>query len=462
MRRPRLKTWLRSLAVVAATGVTAAALSGCVPTSGTSGGGATGDGGSATSGTINWWGWTPELNTASTYIKAFNKQYPNIKVNYKQVAIANWEAALRPALSSSSGPDVFGMQPGSYVQEFGSFAEDLTPVAKKALGADWKSKLAPIGITGLTGKGKLTALSVGSGYAGNLWINQGIFDKYKVKVPTTLDEWVQACKTFKSNGQGCFVQGASQEGFDQDTLQSIAGSVQPGFWSKASSGQARWTDPAMVQTLTIWKRLFTDGIMQPGAVGAAQYPDANNAFLTGKYAMVQMGSWYNQYATKGGLDAALKAAGVSNPQRFPVKPVPFPDVAGKGNPPVYFGDADYGIAVAAKSKHRSAAETFVTWLTTSKAGQTQVANLLNDVPALQGVSPDFQAAGLVDPSQEKSIGDYIDQVSTTTEPRFALLNADVQDAILQAATSTATGSATPQAAAKTLQSAAEAAGVDFK
>jgi ABC-type glycerol-3-phosphate transport system substrate-binding protein len=348
------------------------------------------------------------------------------------------------------------------VQEFGSFAEDLTPVAEKALGSDWKSKLAPIGVDGLTGKGKLTALSVGSGYAGNLWINQGLFDKYGVKVPTTLDEWVAACKKFKAAGQGCFVQGASQEGFDQDTLQAIAGRVSPGFWSKASKGEARWDSPEMVQILKIWKRLFTDGIMQPGALGYAQYPDANNAFLTGKYAMVQMGSWYNQYATKSGLDAALSAAGVSNPKRFPIKPIPFPDVAGKGNPPAYFGDADYGLAVASKSKVRAAAETFVSWLTTSTEGQTAVANLLNDVPALQGVSPDFDKAGLVDPSQKQTIGDYITEVSKTSEPRFALLNADIQDAFLQAATSVGSGNATPEAAAKTLQSAAEASGITFK
>jgi ABC-type glycerol-3-phosphate transport system substrate-binding protein len=39
-----------------------------------------------------------------------------------------------------------------------------------------------------------------------------------------------------------------------------------------------------------------------------------------------------------------------------------------------------------------------------------------------------------------------------------LLNQDVQDAIFQAATSTATGKATPDKAANTLQQAAEAAG----
>ena len=47
-----------------------------------------GSGGSATSGNITWWGWTPTTLGAETYIKAFNKVYPNIHVNFKEVTIA--------------------------------------------------------------------------------------------------------------------------------------------------------------------------------------------------------------------------------------------------------------------------------------------------------------------------------------------------------------------------------------
>ena len=43
--------------------------------------------------------------------------------------------------------------------------------------------------------------------------------------------------------------------------------------------------------------MFTDGIMEPGALGVQQYPDANNDFMAGKDAMVMMGTWYMQYAT---------------------------------------------------------------------------------------------------------------------------------------------------------------------
>jgi ABC-type glycerol-3-phosphate transport system substrate-binding protein len=422
------------------------------------------DASSATSGTINWWGWTPtDTATANTYITAFNKQFPNIKVNYKLVNISDWVAALRPALASGKGPDVFDMQPGAYVTQFKSFAIDQTSLASDALGSDWKSKIAPIGVSGLSADGKLTAMSVGSVYAGMLWINGDLFKKYSLQPPTTLAEWEHVCSVLKQNKVGCFVQGAAQEGFDQDTLQSIANSVQPGLWTKASTGDAKWNDPGIVKTLSIWKQMFGDGIMQPGAVGYQQYPDANNDFLTGKYGMVMMGTWYTQYATTKAMTAALSAAGVSGAKPFPIIPVAFPDVAGAGNTSEMYGDADFGLAISTKSANQAAAKTFVKWMTTSKQGQQAIADQLNDLPSMKGVQPNFDAITLVDPATQKTpVQDLITKVGSITEAREALLGTDVQNAILAAATSVATGKATPQAAADTLQKAAEAAGVTFK
>ena len=249
-------------------------------------------------------------------------------------------------------------------------------------------------------------------YSGTLWINQGLFDKYNLKAPTTLDEWDKVCQEFKSHKQGCFVQGAAGAGFDQDTLQAIANSVEPGLWTRASKGEAKWNEPGIVKTLDIWQQLFKRNIMQDGAVGYQQYPDANNDFLTGKYAMVMMGTWYTQYSTEKAMTAALKAAGVSGAKPFPIVPIQFPDVAQAGNVSEMFGDADYGLAVSTKSKNKAAATTFATWLATSKAGQQAVADQLNDVPALKGIEPNFEKIKFVDPAlQEEPVKELLAKVS---------------------------------------------------
>ena len=112
---------------------------------------------------------------------------------------------------------------------------------------------------------------------------------------------------------------------------------------------------------------------------------------------------------------------------------------------------------------KAAAETFVKWMATSTEGQQAIADQLNDLPALKSVQPNFDNIQLVDPATQKQpVQDLVTQAGSITEPREALLSADVQTAILAAATSVATGKASPEAAAKTLQQAAEAAGVTFK
>jgi raffinose/stachyose/melibiose transport system substrate-binding protein len=454
----RGKSRLRSFAAIAIAGLAALSLAAC------SSGGSTSSG-SATSGTVEWWGWTPQPNAATAYIAAFNKVYPKIKVTYKQLTIDGWNAALRPALASNVGPDVYDIAPGAGLAEFGGSAIDLTSAIKAALGSDWKSKVAPIGIKGLTTSGgKLAALSVGSTFAGPLWINKDMFTKYNVTPPTTLSEWAKDCATFASHGVGCFVQGAGQVAFNQDTLQAITDSIEPGLWTKASTGEAKWTNPAIVKALTIWKQLFTDKIMQEGALGTQQYPDADNDFLSGKFAMVMMGTWYMQYATTAGMVPAISAAGVANPVPYPIVPIPFPNVAGSGHSGgALFGDSDYGLAVNSKSKDKAAATTFVTWLTTSTAGQQQVANALNDIPALNSVKPQWDSIKMPDKSvQQAPIQDLIKEAGSVSEPRLSTISANLQTAIGVASTTVAAGQATPEQAAATLQTSAVAAGEKFK
>lgn len=440
----------QTLAGIAAIGAAALMLAACT------GGGSGDDGqveGDPESGSITWWGWTPtDTATAERYIAAFNEEYPDIEVEFKLVGIPDWDAVLRPALLSGEGPDVFELEPGARVEQFGDFGIDMTPIAEEALGDDWQSQLASVGVSGLLKDDVLTSMPVGSTYAGMLWINQEIFDEFDLEPPTTLDEWVEVCATFDAGGQGCFVQGAAGQGFNQDTLQSIANSVEPGLWSAASQGEAEWNDPGIVETFEIWKRLFDDGIMQPGAVGYAQYPDANNDFLTGKYAMVMMGTWYTQYTTVTAMTDALSAAGVSDAEPFTMVPIAFPDVAGNGNPDGMFGDANFGLAINSDSDQQAAATTFVTWLTTSTVGQQAVADQLNDYPSLIGISPNFDEITLVNPDvQESLVQALIQKVADVDEPRFALISADAQQAMQEAAQAVATGDLTPQEAADKFQ-----------
>jgi ABC-type glycerol-3-phosphate transport system substrate-binding protein len=434
----------------------AAALTGCG-----AGGAAPNDGGSATKGTINWWSWTPTNDVAKGEIAAFNKAYPDIKVIYKKVPIENYAASLKPALASNDGPDVYTVyNSGAFsAATFAPYATDLTPAVEKMLGKDWKSKVYDGGVKAYTIDGRLVAAQYAKAGAGMMWINQGLFDKYNLKPPTTLDEWVSVCKTFRENGLGCFREGMASNGFGADTLHSIMDSVKPGVFADALSGSGKWSDPTVAQSLEILRSLSKKGILDDGSVGLQQYPDVNNDFLTGKVPMIQMGTWYQQNASLPTITAALEGAGV--PADTPVitlMPMPFPDVAGKGNPSTVFADVDAGNSVNAKSKHLNAATTFAVWLGHSEEGQQAVTNSLDSLATLNGITPQWDKITLVDPElQQPALEEVTKELATATDPRSFGLSAEVSQAIVDAIQAVLTTDKSGQDAANDIQAVADAA-----
>jgi raffinose/stachyose/melibiose transport system substrate-binding protein len=441
-----------AFAAVAGGALLATALTGCSAQS------ASTDAGSPTKGKVTWWSWTPDNDLAGREIAAFNKDYPNIQVTYKKVPIDNYAALLRPALASNDGPDVFTVNAsGSFSgTTFAPYAYDLTADTKKLLGADWKSKVASTGVKAFTVKGRLVASQWAKVGAGIMWINKETFDKYNVKVPTNLTEWQKACNTFRSHGLGCFREGmGGTSGFVIDTLHSIMDSVQPGLWTDLLANKAKWTDAGAVQSMQILQDLTKSKILDSGATGIQQYPDVNNDFLTGKVPMVQMGTWYQQYASVASLTAALQGAGVSaNTKKVTIMPISFPDVAGKGNPATLFTDPDAGQAVNAKSKVRAAAVTFALWLGNTQHGQQVVANNLDEFPTLNGVGVQFDKVTLVNPSvQGPALQNVTKQLASATEVRSYGIGAQLSAAIIQACQQVTSGKA-PADVLGTVQTAA--------
>lgn len=415
---------------------------------------------SATSGEVVWWGWTPGSPTNEEYIAEFNKEYPDIKVTWKQTTIDDYDAAIKPALANGEGVDAFEVSAGSGnggVEVFGGQAIDLTDALKDALGEDYQEKLNEASISTMTVNGQIKALGVGTVYSGNLWINQDLFDKYNVKIPTNYEEWKTACETFRANGIEGFVQGAGQGAFNMDTFHAIADNVSPGTFTKASRGEVEWTDASIVRALELWKGLFDDGIMQDGALGLQQYPEANNLFMSQKAAMVMMGSWYTSNTLPHTMKAAIESAS-STEEPFTLIPINFPDIAGTGNVGSMFGDLDYSTAVAASSKNVKAATTFAVWLGTSQTGQQIIADSLNVVPSLKTATPDWNKVELVNPEkQNEAVKAYLENAMNSTDnPRFAGINADMNQAMMDVLAGVASGTMTPEdGAAKLAQTQAE-------
>jgi ABC-type glycerol-3-phosphate transport system substrate-binding protein len=463
--------------VVAAAVLAMTALAACADTSeqgsaATAGGGAETTGESeatatgpidpSTSGEITWWGYTPGSPVNEQYVAKFNEDYPNIKVTWKQTSIDDYDAAIRAALGAGTGIDVYQMSAGSAnggAVIFGPNAVDLTSAVAAALGSDWKDKLSPTGVNALTIDGELKALAAGAVFSGTLWINQDLFDKYGVTAPTNWDSWKKACDTFEANGVTCFVQGAGQGAFNMDTYHAIADNVAPGTFVAATRGEVSWEDPSLVQALSLWKKLFDEGIMPDGALGLMQYPDANNMFMSQKAAMVMMGTWYSQYLIPDVMKSAMEAAG-STDQPFTMIPIYFPDIAGTSHVGSLFGDVDYGQGVALKSSNQEAATAFAVWMGTSEKGQQAIADSLNLIPALKSITPNWDNVTLVNPDKQAEPMKKLVQAASAVEdaPRFATINADMNQAMMDVLAKVADGTSTPEQGAADLQAAQESVG----
>jgi len=421
-----------TLLAATALAVTAAfALSGC-----SAGGSGDADAAPAESGEVTWWGFTPDTPVAEHYIEEFNKAFPDITVTYKNFENVDYRNTLTSALESGEGPDVFDLTGSiSSTEVWGPYAVDLAPLAEDTLGSDWASKFAGGYAEQLRmSDGTQVALPLGGMSAGFLWYNQGIFDEAGAEVPTDYDSWVDACAKIAAIGKQCFAMGAGgADTFPSELYHAIANSVDPDFFLKAAKGEAKWDDPQGIEVLSIIQKMKEDGIISSNVLDAGQYPLANEEFMRGDAAMVQMGYWYTQYSGAESCTLAMESAGVSDPTCFVQLPAEFPDVAGKGNGSQTFGEVDYGLAIAADSPNIAASKTFVRWMTMAQTGQQTVANAIDLLPGLKGIAPDWDSIELVDNAvQQPAIEKLIDDSATSTQTRQSETTTDTIAAIVVA------------------------------
>jgi ABC-type glycerol-3-phosphate transport system substrate-binding protein len=234
-------------------------------------------------------------------------------------------------------------------------------------------------------------------------------------------------------------------GFAAELLRTIINSEDPSFFLQAMQGTKSWDDPVVAKGLDMMRQMQKDGIIGQDATSIKQYPEANNNFISGKAAIVQMGSWYAQYAKKDSMLASMEGAGVSNGTPFTMLPMTSPDFFGKGNVSGYFGETDYGMSINKNTKNLEASKTFVTWLSTTTNGQQSVANAIDLVPALKGVQADWNNLGLVNADVQIPVfKDLYTKAANPVETRNTFMSTETNNALVVAVQTALTGD-TPSA-----------------
>ncbi|MFJ9860029.1 ABC transporter substrate-binding protein [Streptomyces albogriseolus] len=207
-------------------------------------------------GTVTVWSWEPTLKTVAA---DFQKKHPKVKINLVSERSGDKHyTALSNAISAGKGvPDVAQLEYFSIGQY--SLTKGLTDLS--GFGADkLASAYTPGPWNAVTEGDKVYGLPMDSGPMA-LFYNKKVFDKYKIAVPTTWDEYLDAArKLHKADPKAYIANDTGDAGFTTSLLWQ-AGSRPykvDGTTVKIDFGDAnakKFTD--------VWQKLIDEKLLAP-------------------------------------------------------------------------------------------------------------------------------------------------------------------------------------------------------
>jgi raffinose/stachyose/melibiose transport system substrate-binding protein len=362
-------------------------------------------------------------------IPAFNKKYPDIKIEFAPSAPKEYNAALNARLAGGTAGDLITCRPFDASLEL--FKKGQLEALGDMAGLTNFSDVAKAAWT--TDDGKTTfCLPMGAVIHGFIY-NKDAFAKVGVSEPKTLDEFYAVLEKFKKDGTYVPLVLGTADQWEAATMgfQNIG----PNFWLGETGrqglikGTEKLTDPPYVATfaeLAKWGPYLGDGFQ------AQTYPDSQNLFSLGKGAIYAAGSWdLTTFRTQGSFPlGAFKA------------PVP------AGAKDCYISDhTDIGIGINAASKNKADAKVFMEWLATPEFADI----FANSLP---GFFPLSNAKVTISDDVAQTFVSWRNECKSTIRNSYQILSRgtpNLENEMWNVSAQVINGKLTPQAAAKQLQ-----------
>lgn len=281
-------------------------------------------------------------------IEAFNKQYPDIKVEFKPSKNTEYNTILNTALQSGEGPDIIHLRPyaAGIALADGGYIEPLDGLE----GLDVFSEASLAASKGSDGKQYGVPLNMSTT---QMFYNKKIFSDLGLEEPKTWDEFISLNEKIKAEGLIPIALG-SKEGWLLSAAHGIFGPAHYGgneFVDKITKGEADFTNAEFINSIKAMDELkayFPDNYEGLGM------EDIRTLFFTGKAAMFPMGSWEIEVLRSMNPDLDLGF-------------FPMPSAVGKESTITAWVDGSF--AVNANSKHKEEAKKFLQFLTTKEFGE---------------------------------------------------------------------------------------------
>ncbi len=337
--------------------------------------------------TVTLWSWTPMASTMNTIVNRIEKKYPNIVIKTNIEPNSDYLIALKSAAASGSLPDIVGLSAGSVTQEYRPDLQPLNPIARSFWGSNWKQNfptpaLVQAMLGNPTGNTHLYMIPQEVEVI-NIWYNRKIFNQLHLTPPHTFSQLVSDAHQITHAGYIGFYEGGAQADFVEWVYMQLAAQTDLKGLEASAHGTPEWTQPGMIKAAQYWKKLFTDNVFQPGALGDEQYPTGANLFAAGRVGMISLGSWWLQES-----QLSTSPAGLKSMQDYGT--FFFPALNSKTQPTPPLGGVDFGWGLTTNANKspatEQAAKTVLKQLISGVGEQTSL-NQMNDLPAFKGMTP---------------------------------------------------------------------------
>ena len=237
-------------------------------------------------------------------VAGYEALHPKVKIDVTSDTDQGVKDRLRVLAASGTLPDIYFSWAGDFTKKFvrANMAKDLTDLVT----GDWKSSFTPAALTAYTYDGKLYGVPITLD-AKYLVYNKKMFADNGVAVPTTLEELLAACDTFKSKAIKNPITFGNQYGWPaiHFMTQLNAYYVPPATLAKDyDPATGAFTDPGYLKALQAFADINTH-CLTPGANGIS-HENAQANFLNSTAPMHYIEAVEFQVLTEaGGAPAEL-------------------------------------------------------------------------------------------------------------------------------------------------------------
>jgi len=244
--------------------------------------------------TLTLWSWLPTTIQWDIMVEAFEEENPDIIINYTRTEQSDYFEKLQVAMASSTGPDIFGLSSGAFVNRYANFAQPMNELADQYI-PSWKGIISQSAVGEcVSDKGVQVGMPMLVAGMDYLLYNQTLMQECGIsEVPKTNEEMVAASKIIRAKGYMPVAMGAADDWQNVDWFVNVSNQFEPNAVYDAAKGNRSFTDQCFIDTANAWASLFSNGVFEDGALGVVTYPDARDQyFFDRKSVFFATGSWH--------------------------------------------------------------------------------------------------------------------------------------------------------------------------